>query len=47
MQQAHNKFNVDDMDQEFKNVIKNIENNENDFNGNNHLKLLINKFFKD
>ena len=33
------------MDQEFKNVIKNIKNNENDFNGNNFLKLLLTDFF--
>ena len=35
------------MGQEFKNVIKNIEKNENDFNEKNHLKLLSNNFFKE
>ena len=35
------------MDQELKNVFKNIENNENDFNGNNFLKLLLTDFFEE
>ena len=34
------------MDQEFKNVFKNIENNENGFNGNYHLILLLTDFFE-